>query len=338
MLPKINVGTRLLWIILLLSAFPTLGHSQSADRSIFRFLALPPSPRSASLGTGLAATLNPDADMMMLNPAFLDHRLHGQWSASYENRLGNIGRSVLSGAHQLKNKDQVVGLSIQYLNYGQIEQRTVDGSSIGQTQPYEFQLSGAFSQFLGGGLNLGVAAHWIQARYARAFTSAVALSGGLYYKDLENGQSFGLSIAHIGTTIQQAGSLAEPFPFEIRAGYSKKLAYLPLEWHLGLRHLNRWELLLPGEHSDEVSFGTMLGRHMQVGLELSIAQRLQLRAGYEPWRNQNLSASDTFDFSGTYLGWGLKLKRFSIHLSRNVQGDLGPQWQLGLVGKFDRFM
>jgi len=307
-------------------------HAQQSERSVYRFLQLPSSPRTTALGYGLSSTLNPDVDMMLQNPALLIESMHQSWSASYENRLGGIRRSNLSGAYFLATMKATVGVSLAYLDYGTIDRIDPFGNQQGDFRPYEFHLSTHYSQDMGHKLHLGAGLHYIQARYAGNFNNALALNGGLYYRNEEARNSFGLTFGHTGFQVQQVSTQAEPLPFEIRATYSQRLQYLPFEWHLGLRHLNQPELLLPSENSSDVALIQQLGRHLVFGGELSIGKALQVRFSYDPWRNQNLSGGQDFDFSGTNYGFGIKLKQFDINIARSVQGDLGPQWQLGLLG------
>lgn len=313
--------------------FAVLANAQTAERSIYRFLQLPSSPRTTALGYGLSATLNPDVDMMLQNPALLMEGMHKQWSAAYENRLGGIRRSNLSGAYHLATLDATIGLSLAYLDYGQIDRIDAFGNERGDFRPYDFHFSTNYAQYIGNKLHLGAGLHYVQSRYAGNLSNAFALNGGLYYRNKEARNSFGLTFGHTGFQMRQVGNISEPMPFEIRATYTQRLLYLPFEWHLGLRHLNQPELLLPGETASEVAFIQQLGRHLVLGGELSIGKALQIRFSYDPWRNQNLSGGADFDFSGTNYGFGIELKQFTINIARSVQGDLGPQWQLGLIGK-----
>lgn len=306
--------------------------AQDADRSVFRFLTLPISARSSALGGPLSSTLSPDIDMISENPAFLTASMSKQWSSSFDNRLGGISRSLLQGAYTFK-KWGTFGLGLQYMNYGEIQERNESGLVLGDFRPYDFQLTLLHSYEIDPLVSIGLGVHWLQSRYAQFNASAFALNGGLHYKNPELRNSFGIVFGHVGGMINTLGSRNEALPFEIRAGYSQKLQYLPFEWHLSYRFLNQWKRSLPDENEGEVNFVQMLGRHLVFGGELSIGKALQVRFSYDPWRNQNLAYSDTFDFTGTALGLGIKLKRFDLNISRRIQGELGPEWHIGLISK-----
>lgn len=303
---------------------------QSADRSVYRFLTLSQSARTTALGGHIVATVTPDVDMISLNPAFLHKGMHQAWALALDNSIGGINRSSLQTVYSWE-KWGTFGLSIHHINYGEIAQRNNLGEQLGNFSPYDFQLSVFHAKQIDQNLRIGLGSHFIQSRYAQFSATAIGLNGGLYYANIENRQSFGLTFSHVGTQINRFNGRNEPFPFSIDAGFSQRLMYLPFEWHLSFRQLNNWNMTLVGENAEEVPFIQMLGRHLVFGGELTIAKALQFRFSYNPWRNQNINFSDEFDFSGSAFGLGLNFKRFKFNLSRQAQGDIGPNWHIGIA-------
>lgn len=319
--------------LLLIIAFFSYNNNltgQSADRSVYRFLTFSQSARTTALGGTLVATLQPDVDMLSLNPAFLHKGMHQAWALSLDNSVGGINRSSLQSVYSW-DKWGTFGVSIHHVNYGEIAQRNAAGEQLGNFNPYDFQLSLFHAKQIDERLRIGLATHFIQSRYAQFNATALGLNGGLYYANVDKRQSFGLTFSHVGTQINQFNSTNEPFPLSIDAGFSQRLLYLPFEWHLSFRQLNRWNMTLVGEQAEDVPFVQMLGRHLVFGGELTIAEVVQLRFSYNPWRNQNINFSDEFDFSGSAFGLGLNFKRFKLNLSRQAQGDIGPNWHVGIL-------
>jgi hypothetical protein len=317
-------------LLLMMSTATSVMFGQSADRSIYRFLTLSQSARATALGGSLVATLDPDVDMLNLNPAFLHSGMDRSWALSLDNGIGGINRSSLQSVYSF-DKWGTFGLSIHHVNYGEIEQRNSVGDQLGNFSPYDFQLSIIHSKQIDQRLRIGIASHFIQSRYAQFKATALGLNGGIYYGNQDKRQSFGLTFSHIGTQINRFNSSNEPFPFSIDAGFSQRLLYLPFEWHLSFVQINKWDRTLVGEQANDVPFIQMLGRHLVFGGELTIAKALQFRFSYNPWRNQNINFSEEFDFSGSALGLGINFKRFKLNLSRQAQGDIGPNWHVGIL-------
>lgn len=334
---KFSFNLRLLkstmvYCVLMLVIFTQNLHSQAAERSIFRFLTLPVSARASALGGPLSSTLSPDIDMIIQNPAFLNEQMVHSWSASIDNRIAGINRSMLQTAFQLK-RIGIIGVHIQHMHYGQLERRNEIGAQLGTFTPYDFQMSVIHSYKIDRFVQIGMGLHWLQSRYGSFNTTALSTNGGIHYKNSEMRNSIGLVFGHVGSMINTLGSKNESLPFEVRLGYSQRLQYLPFEWHLSYRFINKWQRLLPNEQSSEIPIIQMLGRHLVFGGELSLGKALQFRFSYDPWRNQNLNYGENFDFTGTALGLGLRFKRFDLNIARRIHTDLGAEWHIGLISK-----
>jgi len=130
-------------------------------------------------------------------------------------------------------------------------------------------------------------------------------------------------VRNFGTQISTYAGLKERLPFELLAGISQELQYVPLRWHITLENLQQWDLsfsnparaentLDGGVKDEEVSFINNAMRHVVIGAELFPRKGFNIRFGYNFRRAQELSITDIRTFSGLSVGLGLKFGKFKF--------------------------
>ncbi len=148
------------------------------------FLIISPDSRAGGMGDAGVASL-PDANSIHWNPskmAFLKKKMG--LSVSYTPWLRalvpDINIAYLTGYAKTK-KSGVFGGSMRYFSLGNITFTDITGNEIGQFNPNEFALDGAYATKLGENFSMGGAARFV-------------------YSNLTGGQSAGGSTTKAGTT------------------------------------------------------------------------------------------------------------------------------------------
>ena len=114
-------------------------------------------------------------------------------------------------------------------------------------------------------------------------------------------------------------------PLDLRVGVSKRLRYLPL-----LVRVTGYDLQDPGAGPEgRTDFERVIG-HVGVGGELKFSRAFQVRAGFSPWRNQEMRSGERLDPAGLGLGFGLRVRRYALDYGWASWSEVGGLHHLGL--------
>ncbi len=146
----------------------------NAVTSAVPFLRIVPDARGGAMGdVGIATSVDPNG--MHYNPsklAFADKNV--SISATYTPWMRNLGLqdvylAYLSGYKRL-DKLQTVGMSLRYFSLGNIEFTDQNGESLGQGNPNEFEVEGAYARKLTDNFSAAVGAKFIYSNLANGQT------------------------------------------------------------------------------------------------------------------------------------------------------------------------
>jgi len=207
------------------------------------FLRIIPDARAAGLGdAGLAISADPSA--MYFNAsklAFAEEDLglsvtYTPWLRSLG--LNDVYMAYLSGYKRV-NDLSTVGFSLKYFRLGSIQFKDINGGDIGEGNPNEFELAGAYTRKLSEKLSVGLTAKFIYSNLAsgqaiqnvqiKPATAGAADISLTYITpiDLQNGDSeltIGAAITNIGTKISYTESVNKDFlPANLGIGAGYKL-------------------------------------------------------------------------------------------------------------------
>ncbi|NVO21437.1 MAG: type IX secretion system outer membrane channel protein PorV [Bacteroidetes bacterium] len=226
----------------------TAGGSSYADQNnaimtAVPFLAIVPDARGGAMGdAGVSST--PDANSMHFNAAKLafidkDMGLSISYSPWLHKLVQDINLAYLS-AYKRIDKYQVVGLSLRYFNLGAITFTDETGYPVGNYNPNEFAVDGAYSRLLSKTVSMSVSARYIHSNLtlgqyvgtsATKPGNSVAADIGIYQQvpvkvgGVESQFSWGASITNLGAKISYSdANLRKDFlPTNLRFGPSLKL-------------------------------------------------------------------------------------------------------------------
>lgn len=305
-----------------------VGFAQTDNASIYRFLELTPTARASALGGNHVGLLEADFSMFNLNPAYLKQNSGGKVSATFVNYLSDARIGITNTAWNIKDIG-TLGIGIRYVGYGDLDHLDENGTNMGSFNASDIAFSAALSTPLSHKITAGGGIDFIRSSYYTYKSSAIAVSGGLFYQDTAHQFSFGLAIRNLGTQLSYFDNTREDLPLDISVGITKKPEHFPFQLSLTLRQLNNWDMEIFGENGSP-SFTDNLMRHVLLGAETALSENFKFRLGYNHLLHEQTKTGNNFDLAGVGFGVGFKVKTLFIDISRNSYSDLGGIFRMGV--------
>lgn len=296
----------------------------AAAQPVYEFASIPASARVAAMGGVPLAITEPDLGIAATNPAFLPYIENQKVAADYVNYISDISIGHASYCFTNSRVPGTMAVGIQYLNGGRNTRYDVYGNEAGSfsTNEYAFHLS-----------------------YGRRFDSCFAIGATLkpvlsfvagyssvgLMADISASYTFNNGRTATSAMLRNAGSQLTAYnehygrvPFEVLIAVSHQLEHAPFRLSVVLQQLQKYRLNAdsdnPAEPGSEVerdnitlpSFADNILRHCIFGVEAFPGKPVNLRAGFNYQRRQELKLKDAPGLAGISLGFGLRLKRFSI--------------------------
>ncbi len=329
--------------------------AQVGGDNVYEFLNLSPSARVTALGGNLITVNDDDIALAYANPAALNPQMHQQLSFNYNFHFAGIGHGFAGFGQHLEKWGTTFLGGIQYINYGDFNAADERGNLMGTFKASEYALTIGVGKELYERLSVGANLKFVSSQLETY--NSIGLVGDLaaMFHDTASLFNATLLFKNIGTqfTTYTDGN-AEPIPFEIQLGISKRLKYLPLRFSIIGHNLQRWNILYDDPNAvDEVfiigdttpsenRFGMGVDnffRHLIFNIELLFGKRenFRLRLGYNHFRRQELAVRNLRSFGGFSFGLGLKIKRFRIEYGRGLYHIAGGVNHLSIATNLKEF-
>lgn len=312
------------------------------------FLRLSQSPHISALG-GINVS-NPEKDISLVtqNPALMRPGLHNELSLNYNAYYAGISTANLSYGYHIPKLNTSFAFGIQYLNYGSFEQTDNIGNEYGSFKASEYALSLSASRAYGERWRYGATLKWAHSKLYDKSASAVLVDVGVDYADTANLLNIGIVAKNMGVMVKKydPSQQAEPLPFDLQLGISKRFAHLPLRLMATIHHLYEWDIRYnnPADvetgsifgtrdttaADDKGKFGDKLFRHFIFGGELLLGKRITVTVAYNHLRRGELGLKEKQALAGFSFGAGINLNKFQIHYGRSYYHVTGAYNEFGL--------
>lgn len=330
-------------IILILIVTPVSLQAQFGGQFVYKFVNLPTSARVAALGGNQIAVMDDDINLAYGNPALLNPQMHQQIAFNHSFLFDGIQHGFAAFGHYAEKIETTFYGGFQYINYGEFNLTDEFFQVLGTFQPREVAANIGAGRMVDERISLGANLRYMSSQFEAYNSSAIALDLGATYLDTANNFTASVVFRNIGTVLSSYvdnGANPEELPFEIQAGISKRLRYLPFRFSIIYHNIQRWELLYDDPNIEESSIfigdGTSgessiflqnLFRHFIFNGELLIGKRenLRLRLGYNNFLRQDLVVEDFGGLAGFTFGLGIKVNRFRIeygHMVYHIAGGV----------------
>lgn len=326
------------YLSLLLLGLFSVAFAQIGGQHTFDFLNLSPSARLNSLGGTNVSLMDNDPVMAHENPALLNDSMDNWASLSYSPYLAGIKYGYTSYARNFEG----IGMfhaGVKYFNSGKQQGADEFGNLtntfssneavlvVGYARPWKNFTYGTNVKFIASNLAPGFSSTGLAFDLGGAYVS----DSGLF--------SAGLVLRNMGVQLSTYSPLGnrEPLPFQVVAGVSNKLKYMPLRFSVTFTHLEHPNLVYDDPNAEveldlngnpiDNSPGTVdrIARHLVLGGEFLLGKSLRLRFGYNHLRRQELRSENRGGMSGFNLGVGIRANKrgFALDYGYSSLGSSG---------------
>ena len=319
------------------------------------FLRLPQSPHISALGGMAVAHPGQDIAFALQNPALMRPGLHNQLGLHYNLYFAGIKAANLQYGYHVPKINTSFALGIQSLNYGTFTKTDAAGNVFGEFRANDYAISLGASRAYGSRWRYGAALKFAGSQLYDKGSVALLADVGIVYTDTARLLTIGAVAKNMGATLRpyNPDRNAEPLPFDLQIGISKRFAHLPLRLMATIHHLYEWDIRYnnpadrvtntlfgtPDTTDDKSYFADKLFRHFNFAAEFTLGQRISLIAGYNHLRRGELGLKEQMKLAGFSFGASLNLNKFQVHYARSyyyVNGaynEFGLNMQLGqLIG------
>lgn len=323
---------------LLLSLLLASGHSLIGQvvggNNVYEFLNLSPSARITGLGGNLITVRDDDVNLAFHNPASLNPEMHQQIGFSHNFHLADIGGGYAAYGHFVEKWNTTLHGGIQYLSYGKFDGTDVTGQLNGEFNAAEYAITVGAGRELYERVSVGANLKFITSQFESYNSAGIAGDLAAMFHDTSRQLNISLVFKNIGgqlTTYTDGNR--EPIPFEMQAGISKRLRYLPFRFSIIYRYLDRWNITYDDPNSEEDifffgdetssndnSFLDNFARHFVFNGEFLFGRKdnFRLRLGYNHLQRKELSVRNLRSMAGFSMGVGFKINRFRVEYGRSV--------------------
>ncbi len=316
-------------VILLILIFAVSGHAQKKlAQTGFQFLSVGQDARATAMG-GAFTTMEGMSNALFYNPAGIS-RLNSTLdiTANYFSWMAGIKHMSVSAAYSLMNGQYgVIGLSVQSIDYGDIEgtmvwENTPGYIETGTFSPSAIAIGLAYGRSLTDKFVIGG-----QVKFVSQYLGRSALPNGITQRNVADAFAFDFgTIYHTGFRSLRFGMSVRNFSEEIK--FEEEGFQLPLTFKIGLS-ANAFDYFLTNlrEQSLLLVFDAVHPRsypeYINVGAEYHVLEQVAVRFGY-------VTNQDEYDYSVglgfktlgahfdySYMPFGVfnDIHRFSLHLS-----------------------
>jgi hypothetical protein len=144
---------------------------------------------------------------------------------------------------------------------------------------------------------------------------------------------------------------AEPIPFDLQLGISKRFKHLPLRLLATIHHLYEWDVRYnnPADITGNSLLGTSdstadtkshfadkLFRHFIFGAEATVGKRILLTVSYNVLERKELALETMPGLAGFAFGVGVNLNKFQVHYGRNYYHIAGAYNEIGITMELNK--
>jgi hypothetical protein len=318
----------------------------TGGESTFQFLRLSPNAHVTAMG-GMCVS-NPSDDVLLAcsNPALLKARWHN--NAGISNNFYFNGTNINTAAYAVYNpklQTSIMG-SLQVVNYGKQNLTDAAGNIVGDVQAQDFAIALSGSRLYKTRWTYGATMKFAQQKLGSAAGSAILGDAGIHYSDTAQQLYYGMVVKNIGVQLKKINSnaSAEPLPFDMQIGVTKKFLKAPLRLSALVHHLYQWDIRYdnPADRSDNLFlqadsstrsksyFGDKLFRHFNFSADVLLGKRLTATLGYSHQRRSELALSQKKGLSGFSLGAAIHLQKMDVYYGRSIYNVGGAYNELSI--------
>jgi len=337
--------------------FSQMTFAQIGGDNVYEFINLPISARVSALGGNLITVKDDDNALAYGNPSVLNSSMHQQITFNSAFYAAGINYGFLGYGFYLNKIGTTFNGGLQYITYGDFIAADETGLQIGEFGAAEYVLNVGAGRQYSEQISYGINLKTIYSRLESYNSLGIAADAAVMYADTTTNFTATLVFKNIGTQLSTyVDSNHEKIPFEVQAGISKRLRYLPLRFSVIAHNLQRWNIRyndpnqveptslfddMPQEESRFLVWTDNFFRHFIFNAELLAgkADNFRIRLGYNHLRRAELNVNNLRSLAGFSTGLGIKVKKFRIDYGLSVYHLAGTVHHFGIstdIGSFKK--
>ncbi len=261
------------------SILPSFGKSRSGT-SGFQFVKITVDPRAAAMGNSVVADAK-DGSSLYWNPALAVQSDQSEVLFSHSIYFMDITKEYVSYVQQLKSI--AVGVSLQYLNSGDIKE-TTEFQPLGTGLTFRtihYSLGLTVSQKLTELFSYGLTVHFLDERIEEIQTKTGSVDLGFFYRVGDTGLRFAIGLNNFGPDAKPTGDTQRITLDGNQTEKNFQKVSLPTTFIIGAAYD-----AYKSEHSSLMISGQLTNpsdnaERVSVGVEYGFMHRFYLRGGYQ---------------------------------------------------------
>jgi hypothetical protein len=306
--------------------------AQVGGNSVFDFVDLPASARITGAGGNLMATRDDDISLAYHNPALLNARMHNHIVANTAIYMAGVKHGYFGYVRDYP-KIATFQAGIQYVAYGKFQGADETGQLTSEFKAGEFAVNfGAARQIEK--YSYGANLKFIYSGMESYHSGGMALDLAAAYDDTAKMFTASILVKNIGFQFKPyVSGNREQLPFEIEAGFSKRLKFVPFRIGVIIHDIQQFDiryddpnaveetdLLLTDSSATSDKKGLevvdKVARHFIINGELYLGKVIRVGFGYNHQRRAELAADAKKGLAGFSFGLGINIKQFQFSFAR----------------------
>jgi hypothetical protein len=309
--------------------------AQNLEGYSFQSINVPANARLVALGGKNVSSNDKDPTMFLSNPGTLNSGMDNNISFSYSPYFAKTNLLNATVTKDFK-KWGTWGAGVKYLNYGTFEGYDPAGEFTGKFKASDYSLIITNAHFKNN-FSFGASLKYAGSFIAGFSSSAILFDLGGMFIHPKKDFKIGLAINNIGFGLREYTNTADfSMPFDVQIGSSFKPEHMPLRFSITLHQLNKFRVVEEGD-GESVSTGQQVLGHVVLGAEILINKNLNLRAGYNYLRRQELK-DDKAGFAGFSLGAMIRIKGIEVAYGRGFFNKTSAQNCFTLIADLNYFL
>lgn len=338
------------------AAMPVTGRAQvNGGQYAFEFLRLSNSPHVSAMGGINVAHPGNDISLAFQNPSLMRAGLHNQLQLNYNGLYAGMSASnLLYGFHSAKINTSFFG-GVQYMNYGTFKYTTATGVEEGDFKASDYAITMGAARSYGEHWRYGAALKMAHSSLYTTRATAAMMDVGVNYYDTASMWDIGIVAKNMGVMLDRytAENPAEPIPFDLQLGVSKRFKHLPLRLFTTVHHLYEWNIRYDNPADIQTNtlvsttdsttkqknyFTDKLFRHFIFGAQITLGKRISVTGAYNVLRRQEMALQTIKGVAGFSFGATVDLKKFVIQYGRSYYHISGPYNEIGITMRLNKLM
>lgn len=296
---------------------PSFVFAQLGGTSTFEFATLPYSASENAYGGNVITTTEKNLPFALKNPSLLDssysNQAFGNWGMLHLRETG-IGLGTIGYAQYLSHGVTMVG-GIHFANYGRFQGYDEEGNKTETFFPAEYALiCGASYSFLphfSAGVNIKPILSYMESYSSYGLLFDAGVTYRLPYS------CFSIMARNVGWQLKPyTEGNRENVPYSIDLGFSQKLEHAPIRFNVTYEDVQKFDLSYATDEDSEkrkfVEVGKNFLKHIDLSAELLIGKNIEIMAGYNYRKSEDLAFGNSKHGAGLSVGLGLNFSRFQL--------------------------